>query len=166
MAVRLRLTRVGGKKDPIWRVVVADQRSPRDGRFIETVGQYNPQTQPSTIVLKEDRIREWLSKGAQPTAQVRKLLKTQGIDAPRGSGRPRRCESCSSTSPGARRRARLVSVEQFEEDDGTIVLELAVAEDDYGKIIGRGGRTANALRMVVKAAAVKENRRVLVDIVD
>ena len=59
-----------------------------------------------------------------------------------------------------------VSVEQFEEDDGTIVLELAVAEDDYGKIIGRGGRTANALRMVVKAAAVKENRRVLVDIVD
>jgi predicted RNA-binding protein YlqC (UPF0109 family) len=59
-----------------------------------------------------------------------------------------------------------VSVEQFEEDDGTVVLELAVAEDDYGKIIGRGGRTANALRMVVKAAAVKENRRVLVDIVD
>ena len=59
-----------------------------------------------------------------------------------------------------------VEVEQFEEDDGTIVLELAVAEDDYGKIIGRGGRTANALRMVVKAAAVKENRRVLVDIVD
>jgi small subunit ribosomal protein S16 len=81
MAVRLRLTRVGGKKDPIWRVVVADQRSPRDGRFIENVGQYNAQTQPSTIVLKEDRIREWLSKGAQPTSQVRKLLKTQGIDS-------------------------------------------------------------------------------------
>jgi predicted RNA-binding protein YlqC (UPF0109 family) len=59
-----------------------------------------------------------------------------------------------------------VSVEQFEEDDGTIVLELAVAEDDYGKVIGRSGRTANALRTVVKAAAVKENRRVIVDIVD
>jgi predicted RNA-binding protein YlqC (UPF0109 family) len=59
-----------------------------------------------------------------------------------------------------------VSVEQFEEDDGTVVLELAVADDDYGKIIGRGGRTANALRTLVKAAAVKENRRVLVDIVD
>jgi len=59
-----------------------------------------------------------------------------------------------------------VSVEQFEENDGTVVLELAVADDDYGKIIGRGGRTANALRTVVKAAAVKENRRVLVDIVD
>ena len=79
MAVRLRLTRVGGKKDPIWRVVVADQRSPRDGRFIETVGQYNPQTSPSTITLDEERIRDWISKGAQPTDQVRKLMKIQGI---------------------------------------------------------------------------------------
>ncbi len=59
-----------------------------------------------------------------------------------------------------------VAVEEVEEDDGTVVLELAVGEDDYGRIIGRGGRTANALRTVVKAAAVKENRRVLVDIVD
>ena len=79
MAVRLRLTRVGGRKDPVWRVVVADQRSPRDGRVIETVGQYNAQTEPSTIVLKEDRIREWLAKGAQPTDTVRKLMRTQGI---------------------------------------------------------------------------------------
>jgi predicted RNA-binding protein YlqC (UPF0109 family) len=59
-----------------------------------------------------------------------------------------------------------VEVEEFEEDDGTLVLELTVGEDDYGKVIGRGGRTANALRLVVKAAAVKEDRRVLVDIVD
>jgi small subunit ribosomal protein S16 len=80
VAVRLRLTRVGGKKDPIWRVVVADQRSPRDGRIIETVGQYNAQTNPSTIVLDEDRVRTWLAKGAQPTNTVRKLLKIQGID--------------------------------------------------------------------------------------
>ncbi len=79
MAVRLRLTRVGGKKDPIWRIVVADQRSPRDGRVIETIGHYNAQTEPSTIVLKEDRIREWLAKGAQPSDSVRKLMRTQGI---------------------------------------------------------------------------------------
>ncbi|MDP9385921.1 MAG: KH domain-containing protein [Actinomycetota bacterium] len=59
-----------------------------------------------------------------------------------------------------------VKVEELEEDDGTIVLELSVADDDYGKVIGRGGRTAQALRAVVKAAAVRENRRVLVDIVD
>jgi uncharacterized protein len=59
-----------------------------------------------------------------------------------------------------------VRVEEFEEDDGTLVLELSVADDDYGKVIGRGGRTAQAIRTVVKAAAVKENRRVLVDIVE
>jgi predicted RNA-binding protein YlqC (UPF0109 family) len=59
-----------------------------------------------------------------------------------------------------------VSVEEFEEDDGTLVLELAVAEDDYGKVIGRGGRTAHALRTVIKASAAQENRRVVVDIVD
>ena len=59
-----------------------------------------------------------------------------------------------------------VEVEQFEEDDGTLVLELSVADDDYGKVIGRGGRTAQALRTIVKAAAVKDNRRVLVDIVE
>jgi predicted RNA-binding protein YlqC (UPF0109 family) len=59
-----------------------------------------------------------------------------------------------------------VEVEEFEEDDGTLVLELSVADDDYGKVIGRGGRTAQALRTLVKAAAVKDNRRVLVDIVE
>jgi predicted RNA-binding protein YlqC (UPF0109 family) len=59
-----------------------------------------------------------------------------------------------------------VSVEEFEEDDGTLVLELSVADDDYGQVIGRGGRTAQALRTVIKAAAVKDNRRVLVDIVE
>ena len=79
MAVRLRLTRVGGRKNPIWRVVAADQRSKRDGRVLETIGHYNAQTQPSTIVLDEERVRHWLAQGAQPTDQVRKLLKIQGI---------------------------------------------------------------------------------------
>ena len=84
MAVRLRLTRVGAKKDPIWRVVVADQRSPRDGRIIETIGHYNAQTDPSTIVIDEDRARSWLARGAQPSNTVRKLLRIQGIDSPAG----------------------------------------------------------------------------------
>jgi small subunit ribosomal protein S16 len=79
MAVRLRLTRIGARKDPVWRVVVADQRSPRDGRVIETVGHYNAQTEPSTIVIDGDRVRAWLERGAQPTSTVRKLLRTQGI---------------------------------------------------------------------------------------
>jgi small subunit ribosomal protein S16 len=79
VSVRLRLTRVGGRKDPIWRVVVADQRSPRDGRVIETIGHYNPQTNPSTIKIDEERARNWLARGAQPSDTVRKLLRTQGI---------------------------------------------------------------------------------------
>ncbi|TML27419.1 MAG: 30S ribosomal protein S16 [Actinobacteria bacterium] len=81
MSVRMRLTRVGGKKDPIWRVVVADQRSPRDGRIIETLGRYNARTEPSTVVLDEERVRTWLARGAQPSHTVRKLLRTQGIDS-------------------------------------------------------------------------------------
>ncbi|MBJ7348881.1 MAG: 30S ribosomal protein S16 [Thermoleophilaceae bacterium] len=77
--VRIRLTRVGNKKNPIWRVVVADQRSPRDGRVIETVGQYNPQTEPSTVVLKQERLAHWISQGAKPTNTVKHLMRTQNI---------------------------------------------------------------------------------------
>jgi len=79
MAVRMRLTRVGSKKNPIYRVIVADQRSPRDGRFIEIVGRYNPQTDPSTIELDEGKVRDWLSKGAQPSNTVARLIKAAGI---------------------------------------------------------------------------------------
>ena len=79
MAVKLRLTRVGSKKNPIYRVVAADSRSPRDGKFIEIVGRYNPQSDPSLIDLDEEKVRGWLEKGAQPTESVAKLLKAQGI---------------------------------------------------------------------------------------
>jgi small subunit ribosomal protein S16 len=79
MAARIRLARVGSKKNPIYRVVVADSRSPRDGRFIEIVGRYNPQTQPSTIDLDAEKIQDWVSKGAQPSDSVRRLMKSQGI---------------------------------------------------------------------------------------
>ena len=79
MAVKLRLTRVGSKKNPVYRVVAADSRSPRDGKFLEIVGRYNPQTDPSTIELNEERIRDWLSKGAQPSETVRRLLKAKGL---------------------------------------------------------------------------------------
>jgi small subunit ribosomal protein S16 len=78
MSVRVRLTRVGSKKNPIWRVVVADQRSPRDGRFIEMIGHYNPQTDPSTIVIDDERLQHWLARGAQPTGTVKQLVKAHG----------------------------------------------------------------------------------------
>ena len=81
MAVRIRLTRVGSRKNPVWRIVVADRRSPRDGRTIETIGHYNPQTDPSIIEVDEDRARHWLEHGAQPTPTVAGLLRTKGIGA-------------------------------------------------------------------------------------
>jgi small subunit ribosomal protein S16 len=79
MAAKIRLARVGSKKNPIYRVVVADSRSPRDGKFIEIVGRYNPQTQPSTIELDDAKVKDWISKGAQPTESVRRLMKAKGI---------------------------------------------------------------------------------------
>jgi small subunit ribosomal protein S16 len=79
VAVKLRLTRVGSKKNPIYRVVAADSRSPRDGKFIEIVGRYNPQTDPSTIELDEEKVKDWLGKGAQPTDSVRRLLKIKNL---------------------------------------------------------------------------------------
>ena len=78
MAVKLRLTRVGKTKQPQYRIVAADSRSPRDGRFIEILGQYNPREEPSLINLDNDRVVQWLGQGAQPTERVRKLLEISG----------------------------------------------------------------------------------------
>jgi len=79
LAVKLRLRRMGKKKQPIYKIVAADARSPRDGKFIEDLGLYNPLTKPHTVNLKEERVNYWLSNGAQPTDTVRSLLRQKGI---------------------------------------------------------------------------------------
>ncbi len=79
MAVRIRLTRVGAKKAPSYRVVVADSRSARDSRSIETIGHYNPRTEPVEIVIDADKAKAWLAKGAQPSETVARLLRVAGI---------------------------------------------------------------------------------------
>ena len=71
---------MGAKKQPAYRLVVAESTAPRDGTFLENLGHYNPLTTPTTFVVKEDRVREWLRRGAQPTRTVRKLLRTQGLE--------------------------------------------------------------------------------------
>jgi small subunit ribosomal protein S16 len=81
MAVKIRLARMGAKKKPFYRIVVADVESPRDGRFIEIVGNYDPKKDPAEINLKEDRVVDWLSKGAKPTLTVSQLIKKKGIIA-------------------------------------------------------------------------------------
>jgi small subunit ribosomal protein S16 len=78
MPVKIRLARHGAKKRPFYRIVVANSESPRDGRFLETVGTYNPLSDPAQVVLKGDRIRHWIQQGAIPTDTVRSLLRKQG----------------------------------------------------------------------------------------
>ena len=80
MAVKIRLRRMGQKKNPIYRIIVADSRSPRNGRFIEEIGTYNPNTNPSEFKIDEELAKKWLTNGAQPTDVVAKLLKVAGIE--------------------------------------------------------------------------------------
>lgn len=79
MMVKIRLKRIGAKKSPFYRIVVADSRYPRDGRFIEEIGYYNPNTDPSDVKIDEERAKVWLNNGAQPTDTVRALLKKNGV---------------------------------------------------------------------------------------
>ncbi|NUN10129.1 MAG: 30S ribosomal protein S16 [Ignavibacteriaceae bacterium] len=83
MAVKLRLRRMGKKKQPIYKIVAADARSPRDGKFLEAVGTYNPLTEPHFVEINEDKALKWLKAGAQPTETVRSLLRSQGISLKR-----------------------------------------------------------------------------------
>jgi len=87
MAVKLRLTRIGAKGKPSYRIVVANSEAPRDGRFLETVGNYDPQKDPAEVILKEDRVRYWLLKGATPTLTVSQILKKKGITAEAGTSK-------------------------------------------------------------------------------
>ena len=77
--VKIRLTRIGAKKAPCYRVVVADSRYPRDGRFIEEIGHYNPMTNPAEVKIDADKAKDWMAKGAQPTETVKSLFKKNGI---------------------------------------------------------------------------------------
>ena len=80
MAVKIRLTRLGAKKKPLYRIIVADSRSPRDGRFIEEIGTYDPNKNPSEIKINEELAKKWLNNGAQPTDVVSRLFKVAGIE--------------------------------------------------------------------------------------
>jgi len=81
MSVKIRLARHGAKKRPFYRIVVADSESPRDGRFLESVGTYNPLKEPAEVMLKTERVKYWIDQGALPTATVKSLLKKEGLFA-------------------------------------------------------------------------------------
>jgi small subunit ribosomal protein S16 len=105
--LKIRLARVGKKKQPTYRVVVADARAPRDGKYVEIIGQYNPRTEPTTFVIDEDKARDWLRKGAQPTDRMHKLLATVGLmeapvfPPPKPKAEPQAARPATPAAPAA-----------------------------------------------------------------
>ena len=160
--VKIRLRRMGAKSAPFYRVVVADSRYPRDGRFIEEIGTYNPCTDPAEIKIDLDRAEAWIKTGAQPTETVRSLLKKAKAMYSGGVGMK---ELLLYIARNLVDHPDAVSVTEVPGDD-ELTLELRVAPEDMGKVIGRQGRIAKEIRTVVRSYAQRTGTKVSVDIVD
>lgn len=139
MAVKIRLKRMGAKKRPFYRVVIADSRSPRDGRFIEIVGTYNPVTQPSEIKLDEEKILSWLGNGAQPSDTVRNLLSNAGILAKYN-------ESKSGKKPAKKTTTKEASAKK--PTDKNTVAEIKAYLDAQGTAYTSSAKKADLLALV------------------
>ena len=162
MAVKIRLRRMGQKKAPFYRIIVADSRSPRDGKFIEEIGTYDPTQDPSVYKLDEEAAKRWLANGAQPTDVVAKIFnwlvsKNNSREVLVMKELVEVIAKSLVDCPDE------VVVTETEENDAVLV-ELKVAPSDMGKVIGRQGRIAKAIRTVVKAASSKSDKKVVVDI--
>ena len=162
--VKIRLRRMGAKKAPYYRIVVADARSPRDGRCIEEIGTYNPLTEPATITVDAEKAQTWIKNGAQPTDTVRGLLKKAGVlyFSQRSFTMKELLLYMAKNlvdDPDA------VTVTETSDEEGK-VLELRVAPGDMGKVIGRQGRIAKEIRTIVKTVAQRTGEKVTVEIVD
>ncbi|EEJ42460.1 MAG: 30S ribosomal protein S16 [Leuconostoc mesenteroides] len=139
MAVKIRLKRMGAKKRPFYRVVIADSRSPRDGRFIETVGTYNPISQPAEIKLDEEKILSWLGNGAQPSDTVRNLLSNAGILAKYN-------ESKSGKKPAKKTTTKEASTKK--PTDKNTVAEIKAYLDAQGTAYTSSAKKADLLALV------------------
>ena len=160
--VKIRLRRMGAKKAPYYRVVVADSRYPRDGRFIEEIGTYDPCVSPAKISIDADRAREWIKTGAQPTDTVRALLKK--VDGLSVEAKPMK-DLLLYIAQNLVEHPEQVTVTEVENGD-ELTLQLRVAPEDMGKVIGRQGRIAKEIRTVVRSYAQRTGAKVSVDIVD
>lgn len=142
MAVKIRLKRMGAKKRPFYRVVIADSRSPRDGRFIETVGTYNPIAQPAEIKLDEDKILSWLGNGAQPSDTVRNLLSNAGILAKYNDSKSGKKPAAKSTKKAAAKPATDKPTEK------NTVAEIKAYLDTQGTEYASSAKKADLLALV------------------
>ncbi len=172
MAVKIRLRRMGRKKRPIWAIVAADVRAPRDGRFIEDLGRYYPQEEPARVVLKDERIMHWLTVGAQPTDTVRSLLRRQGlmlglhlqrkgvareeIEAAVAEHRQRQLEKAQAAAKltPAQRRAQVLKAEA----EAAAKREAAEAEARQ-KAAAEKAKTEEAMRKKAEAEAAEETAK-------
>ncbi len=196
MAVKLRLMRMGKKKQPVYRVVAADSRSPRDGRFIEILGTYEPRAEPSRVVINNDRAVRWLrergpadrhrdpapdpvrgDRGVQVRRATRTAPAVSSLDDGSPAGLDEEWDDHSQVDGGRAKAVLLFLARQLVDDpEGIsidtsetrhgIKLSLRVGPDDMGKVIGRRGRVAQSIRSVVRAAGAKDGIDVVVDIVD
>lgn len=131
--LRIRLRRTGKKKQPYYRVVVADQRAPRDGDFIEVIGHYNPRTTPSTIDLKEERVKHWLSVGAQPSETVHRVLHKAGlieVEPPKRDTKQSRAERDAETAAEAATAAAETAAAKAEADAAATAASTEEASDE------------------------------------
>ena len=146
--LKIRLARVGKKKQPTYRVVIADARAPRDGKYVEIIGQYNPRTEPNTFVIDEDKARDWMRKGAQPTERVHKLFATVGLmeapvypapkpkeepQASRGAAAAPTAAAPAAAAPAAAASAEETEAEATEAEAPTAKAEAEPAEAEAEK---------------------------------
>src|SRR5690606_39153023 len=168
MAVKIRLKRMGAKKRPFYRLVVADSRAARDGAFIESIGYYNPIAEPAEIEIDEEKALDWLRKGAQPSETAKSPLKRTGILEKFAASRKEGLEAIVKNLVelfGTFLASYSVEVVVDVREKGReVVYTRYAAPDDRGRLIGKGGRIANAIRTVVKASANKSGVQVHVEI--
>ena len=145
MAVKIRLRRMGAKKAPFYRVVVADSRYPRDGRFIEEIGTYDPTKEPALVNIDTAKADEWIKKGAQQGLYMKELLVT------------------IASALVEDKSAVQVTVDE-PDAEGVVVYHLHVAQEDMGRVIGKQGRIAKAIRTVMRAGAVRADEKISVEI--
>src|SRR5699024_10275655 len=176
MSVKIRLKRMGSKKRPFYRIVVADSRSPRDGRFIETVGTYNPLTDPETVTLKEEKVMNWLNNGAQPSDTVRNILSRNGVMKKFHEAKFSKKYGKEMTEIDVKQLILTIVLPlvaepddvkiETEQDDYFLNFNLSVSKEDVGRVIGKHGRIAQAIRNIVYGIRLDNNLNVRLNIVD
>ena len=163
--VKIKLQKNKKKKAPFYHVVVADSRSPRDGKIIEKVGTYNPMTEPATIEINKEKVAEWVKNGAKPTDTVKKLIEVASKEF-YASEVLLMEDILEVVIKNLVDNKDEVSINEKTNDNKSICYEVKVDRADMGKVIGKQGKMAKSIRTIMKAIAGKEHKRVTIEFLD